>query len=137
MKMICLLFFVLFISCGPEYKTTYYKATSMDKRDTAFLKLVTSKGTFYGDYRIKYDDKTEDDGTITGNVRGDTLSGKFSYLSRDNVRTIAPIAFLKNGENLKLGTGVAGTYMGFHVYLGGSILFGDSLFQFQPAEYQQ
>ncbi|WP_285545616.1 hypothetical protein [Dyadobacter frigoris] len=109
----------------------------MDKRDTALLKLVTSEAGFYGDYQIKYYDKTKDDGTIIGNIKGDTLLGKFSYLSRGNVKSIAPIAFLKTSGKLKLGAGTAGTYMGFHVYLGESLSFNDSLFQFHPIEFEE
>lgn len=126
-------------SCGPKYDTKYYKAISLDKRDTAVLKLLTSDetGAFYGDYQIKYDDKTMDDGTIKGHIKGDTLIGNFRYLSRNNVKSIQPIAFLKSSEKLKLGTGTAGTFMGFQVYKGGSISFNDSLLQFQPIESEE
>ena len=137
MKIVCFLLLVILISCGPTYETKYYQAISLDKRDTAFLKLVTSDGGFYGDYQIRYYDKTKDEGAVTGNMRGDTLIGKFSYLSRSNARVVAPIALLKSGKKLKLGTGQAGTYMGFHVYSNGSITFNDSLFQFQPVEPEE
>lgn len=137
MKRTCFLLFWVLLGCGPEYDTKYYKAISLDKRDTALLKLLTSEGTFYGDYQIRYGDKTKDDGSITGHVKGDTLVGKFSYLSRGNVKLIEPIAFLKTDENLKLGAGIAGTYMGFHVYQNGSIAFNDSLFQFQTIEGEE
>lgn len=124
-------------SCTPEYDTKYYKAISMDKRDTAFLKLVASEEGFYGHYQIKYEDKTKDDGTIKGNVKGDTLIGTYSFLSRGDSRTVAPIAFLRASEKLKLGNGIVGTYMGFHVYQTGSLFFNDSLFQFQPIESKE
>lgn len=126
------LFFILVGCSGPEYNNTYYKAISLDKRDTALLRIEASADAFHGDYQIRYDDKSMDDGTITGAVNGDTLLGKFVYLSRDNVRSVHPIAFLKSGDKMKLGIGIAGTYMGFHVYQRGSLAFGDSLFQFQP-----
>ena len=137
MKIVCVLPLVMLLSCGPKYETRYYKALSLDKKDTAFLKLVTSDGGFYGDYQIRYYDKTKDEGAVTGNMKGDTLIGKFSYLSRSNARVVAPIALLKSGKKLKLGTGQAGTYMGFHVYSNGSITFNDSLFQFQPVEPEE
>jgi hypothetical protein len=123
---------VVLISCGPKYETKYFKAISENKLDTALLTLHISDAGFYEDYQIRYDDKSTDDGTVTGNISGDTLLGKYKYLSKDNVRSIAPIVFLKQDEILKLGTGTAGTYMGFHVYARGSIVFKDSLFQFQP-----
>ncbi|MCF2443531.1 hypothetical protein L0657_06140 [Dyadobacter sp. CY345] len=136
-KTIYLLLFLVFTSCGPNYDTKYYKTISLDKQDTASLKLIISERGFYGNYQIKYKDRTIDDGTIVGNIMGDTLLGKYSYLSRGNARLVAPIAFLKVGEKLKLGTGIAGTYMGFHVYSRGSISFNDSLFQFKPIEYEE
>jgi len=137
MKMRYFIFLLMLTNCAPEYDTKYYKAISMDKRDTAFLKLVTSEGGFYGEYQIKYQDKTTDKGAVKGNVMGDTLIGTYSFLSRGNSRTVSPIAFLRAHGNLKLGSGIAGTYMGFHVYQGGSISFNDSSFQFQPVESKE
>lgn len=125
-----------FIGCGPEYDTKYYQAVSLDKRQTALLKLEISKDFFHGDYQIIYQDKTKDDGKITGNVNGDTLMGNYRFLSRENARSIIPIVFLKADKNLRLGTGEAGTYMGFKVYSRGSISFNDSLLLFQPIEIQ-
>jgi hypothetical protein len=127
------------VSCGPKYETTYYKAISRDKRDTAVLRLLTSEetGAFYGDYQIRHDDSSIDDGSIKGHIKGDTLIGNFRFLSRENVKSIEPIAFLRTSERLKLGTGIAGSFMGFQVYKGGSITFGDSLFQFQPIELEE
>jgi hypothetical protein len=137
MKIIYLLLFLVCISCGPKYDTKYYKAVSLDKQDTALLKLVTSNGGFYGDYQIKYKDRTTDNGAVVGNIMGDTLLGKYTYLSRSNARIIAPIAFLRTRKKLKLGTGTSGIYMGFHVYSRGSITFNDSLFQFEPVESEE
>lgn len=138
MKMMRFLPLLAMISCGPKYDTKYYKAISLDKRDTAILKLQTSDEAraFYGDYQVKYDDKTMDDGTIKGHIKGDTLIGNFRFLSRNNVKSIEPVAFLRNNEQLKLGAGIAGTFMGFQVYKGGSISFNDSSFQFKPIELE-
>jgi hypothetical protein len=136
-KIICLLVLVAVWSCVPEYETKYYLGVSRFSKDTGLLKLVLSEEAFYGDYQINYDDKSLDKGSVKGNVSGDTLLGKFSFLSRNNVRTVAPVAFLKSSEGLKSGVGTAGTYMGFHVFLRGSIIFGDSLLQFQPISKQE
>jgi hypothetical protein len=125
------------LSCVPEYETKYYLGVSPYSKDTALLKLELSKEAFYGDYQIRYDDKSMDKGSLKGNISADTLLGKFSYLSRSNVKTIAPIAFLKSKDDLKLGKGTAGKYMGFHVYLRGSITYGDSLLQFRPMSKEE
>lgn len=128
---------VTFVGCGgPEYETKYYQAVSMDKRDTASLKLLVSDKNFYGDYQINYNGHEKDHGTINGHVKGDTLIGKFNYLSRDNVKSTEPIALLKDNEKLRLGTGKIGTYLGLRVYKFGSISFNDSLFQFYPLSGQ-
>lgn len=137
MKKIYFLLLLIFSSCGPEYETKYYKAVSLDKRQTALLKLEISNDFFHGDYQIVYDDKSKDDGKVTGNVKGDTLIGNFRFLSRENARLVAPVVFLKTDKNLKLGTGEAGTYMGFKVYSRGSVSFNDSLLLFQPIEIQE
>ena len=121
------------ISCnGPDYSTIHYQAVSADTRDTALLELSTSKDHFYGKYQIRYNSATKDDGTLSGHVIGDTLSGKFTFLSRDNVKSVEPIVFLRQGKDLQLGTGTVGKYLGLRVYKYGSLVFTDSLFHFQP-----
>jgi hypothetical protein len=131
-RVVYFLLLLVFVSCGPDYDTKYYKATSLDQQDIALLKLQISDANFYGDYQINYGDQSKDEGTISGHVKGDTLIGKYKYLSRGNVESIDPIAFLNDGEKLKLGTGISGTYLGLRVYKFGTITFNDSLFQFQP-----
>lgn len=120
-------------SCsGPDYSTIHYRDGSADTRDTALLELSTSQDHFYGKYRITYNGTTKDDGTLSGHVIGDTLSGKFTFLSKDNVQSVEPIVFLRQGKDLQLGTGTIGTYLGLRVYKYGSLVFKDSLFHFQP-----
>jgi hypothetical protein len=136
MKNIYFLLFLILIGCGPKYETRYYKAVSLDQQDTALLKLVISKASFYGDYQIKHNDNSKDDGTIAGNIKGDTLIGNFRYLSRENVKSIAPIAFLKTDKKLRLGTGTAGTYMGFHVYQLEACLLGILYFFLYPLKFR-
>ncbi len=139
LRMLIFFLFPLLISCRHDYETRYYRAISDDKRDTALLKVVISEsaGFFYGDYQIRYNGVEKDDGTIRGQIFGDTLIGKFNYLSRENVKKAAPIAFLTNENSLKLGKGTAGTYLGLNVYKYGTITFDDSLFQFQPIDAKE
>lgn len=134
---LCSCFLLALIGCGTDYETKYYQAVSLNKSDTALLKLEFSKEAFDGKYLIKYDDRSKDSGAVTGRIKGDTLVGKYTFLSRGNVQTVRPIAFLRNGEGLKLGEGVAGTFMGFQVYMSGSIAFNDSLFQFKPIKVDE
>lgn len=132
MKRIYFLLLMAMGCSGLDYKTTYYQAVSLDKRDTASLRVEASAEFFHGDYQVRYDDNTSDIGTITGRIIGDTLVGRFNFTSRNNVKSVLPLVLLKSGENLKLGAGVAGTYMGFASYKRGSVFFNDSLFLFKP-----
>jgi hypothetical protein len=116
-KVICFLTLPVFMRCsGPKYDTKYYQAVSENKQDTALLKLLISEEAFYGAYQIKYGGSTMDSGSVSGHVKGDTLIGKFNYLSRDNVKSTKPIALLQKNDKLQLGTGKVGTYLGLSVY---------------------
>lgn len=101
------------------------------------LRLEASEEFFHGDYQIKYDDKTMDKGSVKGMMKGDMLVGRFNFLSRGNVKSVLPFVLLKSGETLKLGTGLAGTYMGFPSYQRGSVFFNDSLFLFKPIDFKE
>jgi hypothetical protein len=136
-KLICVSLLFLMGCGGPTYDSQYFRAISEDKKDTAFLKLQLSSTNFYGDYQVNYNGNEKDDGTISGHVNGDTLIGKYTYLSRDHVKSSSPVAFLKSNENLKLGSGLMGKYLGLQVYKFGTITFKDSLLQFRPVSLEE
>lgn len=131
-KNIYLVFFIIIVSCNKKITDEkYYKAISYDRKDTALLHLTIIKTSFSGKYEVRYQDKTKDSGTIVGTIFGDTLKGRFNYISRYNTKDIEPIAFLIDGEKLQLGKGDVASYIGIPFYWDGSIKFNDSLFQFQ------
>lgn len=126
-----LLTFIFFISCNKkEAEIKYFKAISNDIKDTAYIKLSEIDNQFNGKYLVIYSDKTFDLGNISGEIIGDTLKGKNKYISRRNSEFIKPIAFLKENENLKQGTGMVSYYFQIPFYANGTIQFPDSLFQF-------
>lgn len=134
-----LTFLLLFFgSCDKiENNSKFYKAISHNKEDTAYLKIDFTEKQFTGKYLVLYKDSTKDLGNLSGELVGDTLKGKFNYISRRNSKFIKPIAFLKSNENLKLGTGGVSTYMSIPFYTDGTIVFHDSLFQFIPIKVEE
>lgn len=120
------------ISCSKvSTETIYYKSIPNKKNETASVKIIYHNNSFYGDFTIEYFDKTKESGTIQGTIYGDTLKGKFKYISRSNIENIKPIAFLKLKDELILGEGSVVTYMQIPYYLDGSITFNDSLQRFK------
>lgn len=137
MKLTYILCAIAFVSCKNERRNDYYKSISKDKKDTAVLKINIEKSSFFGKYQIKHHDNTKDSGTITGSIFGDTLKGRYTYISRHNIKTVEPIAFLNVGNKLKLGNGDPASYMSIPYYMDGTIYFNDSLLQFQPIKLKE
>ena len=121
---------LLFIlSCHKEPSTTlHYKATSVDQRNTADLKITIKQKKFTGDYIITYFDNKKDSGTVLGSVFGDTLKARYSYLSKNRSHFVKPIVFLKSKNQLILGSGEIANYMNIPFYIDSTIQFKDSEF---------
>lgn len=134
MKTILFITFVFILcSCSNQNENEkYYRAVSLDKKDTAYLKLSEFENQFIGKFLIQYSDKTFDLGDVTGEIIGDTLKGKFKYISRRNSKFTKPFAILKTKDGLKLGNGMVSYYAQIPFYASGSIQFSDSLFFFKP-----
>ncbi|RRJ89341.1 hypothetical protein EG240_11935 [Paenimyroides tangerinum] len=129
---------ILFISCNKEQsEEKFFKAISFNNKDTAYLKLSEIDNQFNGKYLVIYSDKTSDLGNISGEIIGDTLKGRNKYVSRRKSEFIKPIAFLKENENLKQGTGMVSYYFQIPFYANGTIQFPDSLFQFIPIDEKE
>ncbi|WP_177764596.1 hypothetical protein [Flavobacterium sp. I3-2] len=128
-----ILFLFLLCSCNNQNEEEkYYRAVSFDKKDTAYLKLSEFDNQFYGKHLIRYADKTYDLGDVSGEIIGDTLKGRFKYISRRNSKFTKPFAVLKTKNGLKLGNGMVSYYAQIPFYANGSIQFPDSLFYFTP-----
>lgn len=129
---------ILFISCNKEQsEEKFFKAISLNNKDTAYLKLSEIDNQFNGKYLVIYSDKTFDLGTISGEIIGDTLKGKNKYFSRRKSKFTKPIVFLKDNNQMKLGTGMVSYYFQIPFYANGTIQFPDSLFQFIPIDKKE
>ena len=108
----------------------FYKATN--KEGIALLSLTLEDNRFYGQYKIQYSTAVIDSGEVRGVIVGDTLQGRFKYISYGGSQVLKPFLLLKRGDTLKLGSGSAYTYLEIPYFLPQSIRFKDSDFQFLP-----
>ncbi|WP_348797346.1 hypothetical protein [Flavobacterium adhaerens] len=93
--------------------TICYK--SLYESDTVNLTLNTLKnGKITGEMVMKLENMPEKTGTVAGEFRGDTLFIDYSFIQGTNKnRTFKnPMAFLKKGDSLNLGSGKILTYLG-------------------------
>ena len=125
-------------SCNKKESKTFKKFYKASKGDsTAFLSLVFTKNTFYGEYEIQYGLLGKDSGAVRGNRHGDTLRGDFCYRSYGGDIKRAPFVVLESNEKLKLGSGLVSTYMTIPFYMKGTLEFKDSNFLFEPIEKRE
>ncbi|PJJ08477.1 hypothetical protein CLU83_1751 [Flavobacterium sp. 1] len=129
---------ILLQACNKRENNTirkFYKASKGD--ETAFLSLVFTKNTFYGEYEIRYGLLGKDSGAVRGNRIGDTLRGDFCYRSYGGDIKRAPFVLLESNQKLKQGTGLISTYMTIPFYVKGTLEFKDSNFLFEPIEKRE
>ena len=92
---------------------TCYKA--LYENDTIDLKINTLKnGKITGNMTMKLADIPEKTGEIVGEFHGDTLLVDYKFFQETNDRKIFknPMALLKRGNELILGSGKIETYLG-------------------------
>ena len=101
--------------------TACYKA--LYENDTINLTINTLKdGKINGDMVMKIENMPDKIGTIAGEFRGDTLFADYSFIQGTNekVKFKNPMAFLKQGNNLNLGSGKIETYLGKSYFVKGT-----------------
>ena len=114
---IIILIFTALSGCNKkiEDRRVFYKAAH--GKDTALLTISTYDQHFSGQYEIWYETRTmRDSGVVDGLISGDTLRGKFKYRTYGGGVNIVPIIFLRKGNKLVLGSGLATSYMGLVFY---------------------
>lgn len=123
---IAIIFFCIF-SCN-DVKEHHVLYLSVKGKDTAFLEITAHQKRFFGTYQVYYGSRSKkDSGAVEGEISGDTLRGKFRYISYGGSKTISPIIFLRSGDKLKQGRGVVASYMGISYFMPDSpIEFNDS-----------
>lgn len=104
-------------SCNDiKEKKAFY--TAVKGKDTAFLNIATYEKRFYGSYEVYYGSRAmKDSGAVEGLISGDTLRGKFRYISYGGSKTIRPIIFLRSKDKLIQGQGVITSYMGIAYFM--------------------
>lgn len=136
MKKTALLFIVTFliISCKADKseQKLFYKAVNGE--DMALLSLTVGQNYFFGHYEVRYGGSSKDIGEVRGNIFGDTLKGKFKYLSYGGSDKIAPFVLLKRNEILKLGSGSISVFMNIPFYTPETLEFKDTDFQFRKID---
>lgn len=105
------------ISCNDvKEKKAFY--TAVKGKDTAFLNIAFYEKRFYGSYEVYYGSRAmKDSGAVEGFISGDTLRGKFRYISYGGSKTISPIIFLRSKGKLIQGQGVVTSYMGIAYFM--------------------
>lgn len=105
------------ISCNnTKEKKDFY--TAVKGNDTAFLNIATYEKRFYGSYEVYYGSSAmKDSGAVEGLISGDTLRGKFRYISYGGSKTIKPVIFLRSKDKLIQGEGVVTSYMGIAYFM--------------------
>ncbi|WP_133243366.1 hypothetical protein [Flavobacterium sp. 103] len=125
-------------SCNKRENSSIKKFYKVSKGDsTAYLSLVFTKNTFYGEYEIQYGLLGKDSGAVRGNRIGDTLRGDFCYRSYGGDIKRVPFVLLEKNQKLKQGTGIISTYMTIPFYVKGTLEFKESNFLFKPIEKSQ
>nr|WP_315252078.1 hypothetical protein [uncultured Flavobacterium sp.] len=98
-----------------------YKA--LYENDTINLTINTLKnGKITGDMVMKIENMPNKVGEIAGKFRGDTLFADYSFIQGTNAKVTFknPMAFLKYGNELILGSGKIETYLGRSYFVKGT-----------------
>lgn len=101
--------------------TACYKA--LYENDTIDLTINTLKnGKINGDMVMKIENMPNKVGEIAGEFRGDTLFADYSFIQGTNAKVTFknPMAFLKHGNELILGSGKIETYLGRSYFVKGT-----------------
>ena len=135
--LIVFLLFAFLISCNSKeqkdkYNHLIYRA--VNNKDTAILDVNISDKRFYGRYEISYYKTGKDSGDVRGDIKGNTLTGDFHYISNGGSWKRVPLALLKKENKLLLGNGVIGSFMNLPCFIQGTLSFNDPKFVFEEVK---
>ncbi len=85
--MVSFVFFMLF-SCYKESPRKFFYKASKDG-NIALLALTLDDNYFYGQYEVRYKDSSLESGEVRGSRIGDTLKGRFKYITYGGHEKIA------------------------------------------------
>lgn len=124
----------LLVGCKSDKAKQQMFFTATDSKRTSLLVLSVKNNQFYGQYKVEHAESIIDSGEVRGVVSGDTLKGRFTYRSYGGSQEVKPFLLLKRGDTLKLGSGIAYTYLKIPYYIHNSIQFKKDDFQFLPID---
>jgi len=150
-----LMFCIVFVSCKKEpnqnevktakvqeekpIRTECYRA--LYEQDTIDLKINTLKdGKITGNMSMKVFEHPEKLGKIEGSFHGDTLfvDYTFAMVTNDKVTFKNPMAMLKKGNELILGSGKIETYLGRSYFAKGTPIDFDKVkYKFSKVECEK
>ena len=113
---------------------------AIDGEDTAYLNIQSqASGKVTGKMLINYSGKPNNNGTLAGEFKGDTLFADYTFTIGEN-KTVNrnPLAFLKEDRRMLLGVGVIETYLGRSYFAKGKpIDFEKGRFKFDGIECEE
>lgn len=111
--------------------------TSVFEGDSAVMNIKVIDSTkVEGTLLVKYAEKPHNDGIVRGEFKGDTLFVDYTFKTGQNPAEFSnPLAFLKQGDHLKMGVGVIETSVGRSYFVKDKpINFERGKFEFTPTE---
>lgn len=120
-----------------ESKACY---TAIDGADTAHLDLESrASGKVTGKLVINYSEKPDNNGTLEGEFKGDTLYANYTFTTGENKTVFKnPLAFLKDSTKMVLGVGEIESYLGKSYFKKGTqIDYEKGRFKFDSADCQE
>lgn len=88
-------------SAEPGHTTCY---AYVNNKDSASLKLIVNGTSFTGDLQYHWFEKDNNEGTVEGVLRGDTLVGKYTFHS-EGQSSVREVVFLRRADQLIEGFG--------------------------------
>ena len=150
-----LMFCIVFVSCKKEPNQNEVKTAKVQdekpistecyralyEQDTLDLKINTLKdGKITGNMSMKVFEHPEKLGKIEGSFHGDTLfvDYTFAMVTNDKVTFKNPMAMLKKGNELILGSGKIETYLGRSYFAKGTPIDFDKVkYKFSKVECEK
>ena len=132
-----LMFIFILFSCNSKEKQDSYRDVvyrAVNDKDTAVLALKISGKRFYGRYEISYYKIGKDSGDVRGDIKENTLTGDFHFISNGGSWKRIPLALLKKEDKLILGNGVIGTYMNLPCFIQGTLNYNEPKFVFEEIQ---
>lgn len=115
---------------APANVTTCYQYDY--NKSTASLKLSTKGDEITGDLEYHIFEKDANKGTITGEIKKDTIIADYTFDS-EGMRSVRQVVFLRKGDKLYEGTGESEEKGGKYVFKNRAALnFKDNTIVFSP-----